>query len=180
MGVASSPLAPGPSSPARRALLLAAVGVWLIGMTAIGLPRAVSRHFHIDEVQVAYNIALSSVHGIPDYCNGIVPVVVPLGWLVSAFHSTAAMLIALSAAVAWHRSILAWHVLLCFVLAVVLFVPISRYSIAIPLPFGLELYRIAVALVLLLWVTSLLVDPTVRLRPQSRPPSPCPWLRQRP
>ena len=57
-----------------------------------------------------------------------------------------------------------WHVLLCFVIAVVLFVPVGRYSMAIHLPFGLELYRVAVALVLLVWVASLLVDPTVRLR----------------
>ena len=47
---------------------------------------------------------------------------------------------------------------------VVLFVPVGRYSLAINLPFGLELYRIAVALVLLVWVASLLVDPRVRLR----------------
>ena len=33
-----------------------------------------------------------------------------------------------------------------------------------PLPFGLELYRVAVALVLLVWMASLLVDPSVRLR----------------
>ena len=52
----------------------------------------------------------------------------------------------------------------CFVLAIVLFVPVGRYSMAIPLPFGLELYRVAVALVLLVWAASLLVDPTVRLR----------------
>ena len=45
-----------------------------------------------------------------------------------------------------------------------LFVPVGRYSMAIPLPFGLELYRVAVALVLLVWMASLLVDPRVRLR----------------
>ena len=33
----------------------------------------------------------------------------------------AVMLIALSAAIAWHRSIFAWHNLLCFVIAIVLF-----------------------------------------------------------
>ena len=76
----------------------------------------------------------------------------------------AAMLIALSAAVAWHRSIFTWRVLLSFVMAVVLFVPVGRYTMTIELPFGLELYRIAVALVLLVWFASLLVDPGVRLR----------------
>ena len=76
----------------------------------------------------------------------------------------AAVLMVLSALVAWHRWILGWHVLTCFVLAVVLFVPVARYSLAIELPFGLELYRIAVALVVLVWIASLLVDPTVRVR----------------
>jgi hypothetical protein len=76
----------------------------------------------------------------------------------------AALLVALSALVAWHRWLLRWNVLLCGVLAVVLFVPVGRYALAINLPFGLELYRIALALVLLLWGTSLLIDPRVRLR----------------
>ena len=51
----------------------------------------------------------------------------------------AAMLIALSVLVAWHRSILTWRVLLCFVIAVVLFVPVWRYSLAINLPLGLDI-----------------------------------------
>ena len=76
----------------------------------------------------------------------------------------AAMLVALSILVAWHRWILTWHVLLGFLVAVVLFVPVGRYSMAISLPFGLELYRIVIALVLLVWVSSLLVDSRVRLR----------------
>lgn len=76
----------------------------------------------------------------------------------------AVLLIVLSALVVWHRSILAWPSLLCLVLAIVLFVPVSRYSLPINLPLGLELYRVAVALVLTVWVASLLVDPTVRLR----------------
>ena len=77
----------------------------------------------------------------------------------------AAMLIVLSAVVAWHRWIFTWHVLL---------VCRHRESCCSSrsgatrwrshLPFGLELYRIAVALVLLVWVASLLVDPRVRLR----------------
>ena len=76
----------------------------------------------------------------------------------------AAMLIVSVGLVAWHRWLLTWHVLLCFVIAVVLFVPVGRYSWRSSLPFGLELYRVAVALVLLVWVASLLVDPRVRLR----------------
>jgi len=76
----------------------------------------------------------------------------------------AAMLVISSAVVAWHRSIFTWHVVLCFVIGVVLFVPVGRYSMAIQLPFGLEFYRVAVALALLTWTASLLVDPAVRLR----------------
>ena len=53
---------------------------------------------------------------------------------------------------------------LCFVIAIVLFVPVGRYALAVKLPFGLEFYRLAVALVVLVWVASLLVDPKVRLR----------------
>ena len=45
-----------------------------------------------------------------------------------------------------------------------LFVPVGRYALAIKLPFGLEFYRLTVAMVLLVWVASLLVDPRVRLR----------------
>jgi hypothetical protein len=76
----------------------------------------------------------------------------------------AAMLIVLSVLVAWHRWMLSWQVLLCLVVASVLFVPVGRYALAVRLPFGLEFYRLTVAMVLLVWVTSLLIDPRVRLR----------------
>ena len=76
----------------------------------------------------------------------------------------AAMLIVLSALVAWHRWILSWQVLVCLVIASVLFVPVGRYTLAVKLPFGLEFYRLTVAFVLLVWMASLLVDPAVRLR----------------
>jgi hypothetical protein len=76
----------------------------------------------------------------------------------------AAILIVVSTLVVWHRWILSWNALLCFVIAVVLFVPVARYALAINLPFGLEMYRLALALVLLVWGTSLLIDPSVRLR----------------
>ena len=76
----------------------------------------------------------------------------------------AAMLIVVSALVAWHRWILSWHVLLRLVIGVVLFIPVSRYSLPVNLPFGLEPWQVATALVLLVWGASLLVDPRVRLR----------------
>lgn len=66
-----------------------------MGVTALGLPRALGRHFHVDEFQVAYNAALSGVHHTPGDANFITPVVVCLGWLLGLLHSTRAMLGAL-------------------------------------------------------------------------------------
>jgi polysaccharide biosynthesis protein PslJ len=53
-----------------------------------------------------------------------------------------------------------WHVLVTAVVLVILFVPI-RYHLPGALPFDLEPYRLVVALVLLAWSTSLLIDPRV-------------------
>ena len=64
---------------------------------------------------------------------------------------------------ALHRSLLRWHSLVGLILVVVLFVPIGRYRLPGSLPFNLELYRLVVALVVLIWLTSLLIDPTVTL-----------------
>jgi polysaccharide biosynthesis protein PslJ len=76
----------------------------------------------------------------------------------------AAMLILLSALLAWHRSILAWPVVICLFASSVLFVPVARYSLTIHLPLGLDFWQLAVMLVVLVWVAALLVDPAVRLR----------------
>jgi hypothetical protein len=62
-----------------------------------------------------------------------------------------------------HGSLLRWDRLIALVLIVVLFVPIGRYELPASLPFDVELYRLVVALVVLLWITSLLIDPRVRL-----------------
>jgi hypothetical protein len=63
-----------------------------------------------------------------------------------------------------HRSLLRWHSLVGLILAIVLFIPIGRYHLPGSLPFNLELYRVAVMLIVLIWLTSLLIDPRVRLR----------------
>ena len=47
---------------------------------------------------------------------------------------------------------------------VVLFIPIKRYTLPSGLPINLEIYRVAVALVLVVWLAALLIDPRVRLR----------------
>ena len=67
------------------------------------------------------------------------------------------------ALMAMHRS-LGWPTIATLLIAVVLFIPIGRYSIPIRLPFDLEPYRVAVAVVLLCWVAALLADPRLRLR----------------
>jgi len=67
------------------------------------------------------------------------------------------------AAVAY-RSLLKWQALVAFMLLVILFVPIKRYRMPVELPFELEPYRVAVALIAGGWITSLLIDPRVRLR----------------
>ena len=61
-----------------------------------------------------------------------------------------------------YRSLFRWHSLVGLILAVVLFVPIGRYKLPGSLPFNLELYRVVVALVVTIWLASLLVDTRVR------------------
>lgn len=66
--------------------------------------------------------------------------------------------------VATHRSVLKWRNLVIATVLVILFIPIRRYSLPSSLPFQLEPYRVVVAFVALAWLTSLLIDPRVRLR----------------
>jgi polysaccharide biosynthesis protein PslJ len=61
-------------------------------------------------------------------------------------------------------ALLAWKNLLALLIAVILFIPIRRYTLPGSLPFQLEPYRLLVAVVAAGWLTSLLVDPRVRLR----------------
>src|SRR5919201_1203358 len=63
-----------------------------------------------------------------------------------------------------HRSLLRWRMLLAGMLVVILFIPIRRYSLPGSLPFNLEPYRVVVELIVVAWLTSLLIDPRVRLR----------------
>ncbi len=72
-----------------------------------------------------------------------------------------ALIVLLAAA---HRRLLAWRSLLGLTILVILFIPIKRYTLASSLPFNLEIYRLVVALIFLVWLTSLLIDPRVRLR----------------
>jgi hypothetical protein len=57
-----------------------------------------------------------------------------------------------------------WRLPLALIVLVVLYVPIRRYTLPASLPINLEIYRVVVAVVLLMWVAALLVDPRIRLR----------------
>lgn len=64
-----------------------------------------------------------------------------------------------------YRVALQWNSLISLVIAVILFIPIRRYTLPVNLPFNLEPYRLLVMVVALGWIVSLLVDPRVRTRP---------------
>ena len=63
-----------------------------------------------------------------------------------------------------HERLFAWRTQLGLIMLVILFVPIKRYTLPAQLPFNLELYRLVVAVVVVAWFTSLLIDPRVVLR----------------
>ena len=56
-----------------------------------------------------------------------------------------------------------WRVPLVALVLVIVFIPIRRYTMPVELPFELEPYRLLVAVLALVWLVSLLVDPRVRL-----------------
>lgn len=60
--------------------------------------------------------------------------------------------------------VIGWPRLVGALILVILFIPIRRYALPANLPFQLEPYRVFVALLVLGWLASLLVDPTMRLR----------------
>ena len=71
-----------------------------------------------------------------------------------------------------HRTLLAWRVLLPFLLLTILFVPIRRYAFPGNLPFELEPYRLVVLFIGLGWLASLLVDRTGERATADRPGRP--------
>jgi O-Antigen ligase len=88
-----------------------------------------------------------------------------LGVLSAREVSVLALSLAVVAVVALARlTTVGWDRLIALILVVVLFVPIGRYRLPTSLPFDLELYRVVVALCILVWAASLLVDSRVRLR----------------
>ena len=99
MEAAAPPSGP-PHEPDARARLLrmSALGLWIVGMVAFGLPHAIWRHFHVNEIQIAYNIALWGVHDLDGYSNYAAPFMVPLAWLVGLLDTTASMLLVMRVA----------------------------------------------------------------------------------
>jgi hypothetical protein len=63
----------------------------------------------------------------------------------------------------WHV-LTPWPRLLGALVLVILFIPIRRYALPFDVGIQLEPYRLLVALIVVGWVTSLLIDPRVRLR----------------
>jgi hypothetical protein len=103
---------------------------------------------------LATAIALSGV--------AILVLTVPLGLPV---FEVSAMAAAIVLAAVSYRFLLRWPVLLGFAILVVLFIPIKRYLLPGNMPFDLEPYRLIMLLIIAAWVTSMLIDPRVRLRP---------------
>lgn len=72
----------------------------------------------------------------------------------------------LAVALAWfvRRAALSWTGLLLTLVAVVMLVPVRRYSLPVPANFALEPYRIVLVVAIALLITALLVDPAFRWR----------------
>ncbi|MTD15839.1 hypothetical protein GIS00_18040 [Nakamurella sp. YIM 132087] len=75
-----------------------------------------------------------------------------------------AVLALLSIVVVLRKAIFGWTGLLMILLAVIMFLPVRRYKLPIPLPFALEPYRAVLVVVALGIIISLLVDPRFRWR----------------
>jgi hypothetical protein len=63
-----------------------------------------------------------------------------------------------------HRALLKWPSLLTGIVIVIFFIPIKRYALPAGLPFSLEPYRLLIAVVAVAWLTSLMIDPELKLR----------------
>jgi O-antigen ligase len=77
----------------------------------------------------------------------------------------AGLVVAVAFVAVVHRSLTRWHSLVGVIAVVILLVPIKRYEFkGVSLPLDLEPYRVTVGIVIVLWISSLLIDSRVRLR----------------
>jgi O-antigen ligase len=77
---------------------------------------------------------------------------------------TAALVIAATVGALVRPAMLSWPRLIATLIVIILFIPIRRYTLPASLPFQLEPYRVFVALLVLGWIASLLVDSRTRIR----------------
>jgi hypothetical protein len=93
-------------------------------------------------------------------------VAIALGTAVADVYATTTLvaITGMLVVVAWQRYLLAWPTLLAYILLVILFIPIRRFTIGGGLPVALEPYRLLILLVLLAWLLAVLVDPRIRWR----------------
>jgi O-antigen ligase len=82
----------------------------------------------------------------------------------AAVVPTALVVLASLAAIALSVGFVTWTPLIGALILIILFVPMRRYYLPVDLPFGLEPYRIFIAVLLLGWCASLLVDDRTRFR----------------
>ena len=76
----------------------------------------------------------------------------------------AGLVVAMTIAAVMPFVFVGWPRVLAALILVILFIPIRRYSLPGNLPFELEPYRLFVAVLLLAWLASLLVDSRTKLR----------------
>ena len=76
----------------------------------------------------------------------------------------AAVTLGMAIVVVWYRRLARWPTLVGAIVLIIMFIPIKQYKIAAGLPFDLEPYRIALAVVAALWIAAALTDPRTRLR----------------
>jgi hypothetical protein len=81
-----------------------------------------------------------------------------------SMRGTAALLVLVTVVALTRPVFITWPRLINALILIILFIPIRRYALPASLPFQLEPYRIFVALLIVIWCASLLVDRRVRLR----------------
>lgn len=85
--------------------------------------------------------------------------------LGTAPKPVAGLVIVVAIAAAGYRALTRWHSLVGAIGLIILFIPIKRYEFAgVSLPLDLEPYRVAVAAIIALWLSSLLIDSRIALR----------------
>jgi hypothetical protein len=82
----------------------------------------------------------------------------------TAAKPAAVILLVVSVGAFGNRVLGRWEVLFALLVLLVLFVPIKRYGFPVSLPFDLEPYRVAIAILILFWLASLLADSSMSLR----------------